>query len=158
VKLLGQSPLNFPVQQWRETIRAQFKQHLSAFRFEPILRALVIGDRSDINSPTWQVLQKTGTVHLMAISGLHIGLIAGFVFALARFLWSRFPGLCMYIAAPRAAAMAAMLVAVGYAALAGFSLPTQRALVMLMVVMLGLVAYRRINVLDTLSTALVLVL
>lgn len=158
VKLIGYSPLNYPVQQRRESIRAEFKQNLSALRFEPILRALVIGDRSDINPLTWQILQKTGTVHLMAISGLHIGLIAGFVFALVRFIWSRFPGLCMHLAAPRAAAVMAMLAALGYAALAGFSLPTQRALVMLMVVMLGLAAYRRVNVLDTLSTALVLVL
>ena len=157
-KLIGHSSFSYPLQQIRESIQRNLKQHLGGYPFEPFIRALVIGERSDISPSAWLTLQKTGTVHLMAISGLHIGLIAGCMFILMRLVWARFPRLCTWMAAPRAAALLAMLVALVYAALAGFSLPTQRALIMLSVIMLGVSTYRRMNPLDTLCIAMVSVL
>lgn len=106
--------------------------------------ALAIGDRSGISQAQWQVLRITGTSHLVAISGLHIGLVAGLVFLLARWLWSRSARLTQVLAAPRAAALASLLAALLYAALAGFAIPTQRALVMVSVTMAGIMFTHRL--------------
>ncbi|MCW8891177.1 MAG: ComEC/Rec2 family competence protein, partial [Sedimenticola sp.] len=55
-----------------------------------IARALVIGDRSRISSAQWELFRQTGTNHLMAISGLHIGIVSGLFFFLGKGLWRRF--------------------------------------------------------------------
>ncbi|GAW96982.1 MULTISPECIES: DNA internalization-related competence protein ComEC/Rec2 [Colwellia] len=120
------------------TIRQQlFQQYQSltpTHQLTPILLALAFGERSLLNPEHWQVLQATGTSHLIAISGLHIGLLAGSAFFLVMLFFnylplqnSRWQGLNIrYFAI----AMSILLATI-YAYLAGFSLPTQRALIML---------------------------
>ena len=90
----------------------------------------------------WEVLTRTGTNHLIAISGLHVGMVAAFLFFLSRWVWSRSARLTLLIAAPRAGALAALGGAVVYSALAGFAVSTQRALIMLAVI-LGAVLFSR---------------
>lgn len=122
-----------------------------------LLRALAIGDRSGVSRRQWEVLRITGTAHLMAISGLHIGLVAGLAFAGMRRLWGlgglagRWPG-------ASAAALAALGAAALYAGLAGFSLPTRRALVMVSAFMGARLLRRRISAWQALALALWLVL
>lgn len=157
-QLVSHVSTNYPLQQLRERIRTELKRSLAHLHFEPVFRALLIGDRSDVSSDQWDVLQKTGTIHLMAISGLHVGLVAGFVFMLSRFAWSRIASLSLRLAAPRAASILAFLSAFSYAALAGFSLPTQRAVIMLGVIMGAVFLQRKTNSFDVLSLALILVL
>jgi len=156
--LLGHNGLNYPLQQLREYLRTQLKRHLGQLHFEPVFRALLIGDRSDMSDDMWQLLQKTGTVHLMAISGLHIGIVAGFIFVCSRFLWARSNYLTLRLAAPRAAALISLSFAILYSALAGFSLPTQRALIMLAVYMGSVFFQRKTTWTDVLGLGLVLVL
>ncbi len=86
----------------------------------------------------WALLQKTGTSHLLAISGLHVGLVSGLIFFLTRFIWALIPRVPLYLPAPFIAAIAAMFAAYIYSALAGFAIPTQRALIMIIVMMLCL--------------------
>lgn len=126
--------------------------------FAGMVKALAIGDRQGISDEQWQVLLVTGTNHLMAISGLHIGLIAGLVFFLVRWLWSRSGRAVLWLAAPKAAAMAALLAALVYAAMAGFAIPTQRALVMVSVIMLAVLWQRQVRPTQVLSLALLIVL
>ena len=101
-----------------------------------LLRALGVGDRSAMSTAQWRVLQKTGTSHLLAISGLHVGMVAGLVFFITRQGWSllgdpqRWP-------APRVAAACSIIAALAYALLAGFQVPAQRALVMVSLWMLA---------------------
>ncbi|MGH8580531.1 MAG: ComEC/Rec2 family competence protein, partial [Gammaproteobacteria bacterium] len=102
-----------------------------------LIKALALGVTDGITQPQWQVLSLTGTTHLVAISGLHVSLAAGLIFFLARRLWSLTGYGVLYLPAPRFAALAAMAGATVYAVLAGFSVPTQRALAMLAVVLLG---------------------
>lgn len=147
-----------PVQQLRQFIRDRMQQTLRQVKYEPEFRALLIGDRSGMQSSTWDTLQRTGTIHLMAISGLHISLIAGLIFLVFRYFWSWLPRACLLIAAPRAAAIAAILGALVYAGLAGFSLPTQRALIMLCLVMTAVIVYRSIRPIDLLAASLFVVL
>ncbi|MFB1487848.1 MULTISPECIES: DNA internalization-related competence protein ComEC/Rec2 [unclassified Thiocapsa] len=124
----------------------------------PLVQALVIGDRSGFDQEDWEVMTRTGTNHLVAISGLHVGLIAGAVFVLVRWLWSRSAGLTAAFAAPRAAAVGGMIAALGYAGLAGFAVSTQRALVMIAVVFAALVWQRTLRPYHALALALVGVL
>lgn len=78
---------------WRDRLRQQLLATPAHGR-EGALAALVLGDDSGLSTADWQVLQNTGTVHLMVISGQHIGLLAallyGLVAGLARLgLWPR---------------------------------------------------------------------
>jgi competence protein ComEC len=123
-----------------------------------IILALLIGDKSEISQTQWQVFRKTGTSHLIAISGLHIGLIAGLVFFITRWLWGYYSFGIEKIPSPKIAAIFAIISAVIYSALADFSLPTQRALIMLCVIMSSILFDVRAQSWKTLAIALFLVL
>ncbi|MFW2439862.1 MAG: DNA internalization-related competence protein ComEC/Rec2 [Arenicellales bacterium] len=146
------------IDRMRLRIAAQIKKSLPDSAFRGIITALAIGDRRDINSHQWSVLQTTGTSHLMAISGLHVGLVAGIAFFLFRLLFAWVPALPLSVPSHIAAAVVAMLCAAFYSLMAGFSLPTQRALLMLTVLMVALILQRRVRALDVLSLTLLLVL
>jgi competence protein ComEC len=123
-----------------------------------ILVALLTGDRAGISEAQWEVLRRTGTGHLVAISGLHVGLVATLAYLLTGRLWAMTGVAPLRLAAPRAAALGAIAGAAGYSALAGFSVPTQRALVMVLVAMSALVADRRWRPSQILAVALLAVL
>lgn len=105
-----------------------------------VLQALTIGTQNAVSQSQWQVFRITGVVHLIVISGSHIGLVAGWVYLATRRIWA-WSGL-LGMSPPRAAAAVAWLSALFYAALAGFSPPTERAVVMLGVV-LAAIAWQR---------------
>ncbi len=130
---------------------------LGANPYAGLVAGLAVGARGGINTSQWQTLRATGTTHLLAISGLHLGLIAAFVFLLVGFAVRRIPPLVRRVPARLLAAGAAALAALAYAALAGFSLPTQRALIMLAVPLAALVLRRRIGVGTVLALAAIIV-
>ena len=123
-----------------------------------LLLALSLGDRSKVSPQQWRTLTQTGTSHLLAISGLHIGLVAGLFFILGRWLWALSGSLPLYLASQRFAALSGLFGALMYAALAGFAIPTQRALIMLSVWMLSRLFYRKIAITDIIATSLLAVL
>jgi len=139
----------------RATIAAHFDAIASDSPGMGLVRALVIGDRNAITPAQWQVLRATGTSHLMAISGLHISLVAGLVFLLVRFVWARCGQLPERIPAARAAAVLALAAGLFYALLAGFGIPTRRALIMLGVAMLAVLADRYVRPTQVLCVALI---
>lgn len=143
-----------PVDRLRQDLRQQIDHHLENHPFSGLITALAIGDRSRIHNEQWEILTGTGTNHLMAISGLHIGLVAGMAFFLGRWIWPLLWRAPLLVPAPRAAAVIALLAACGYAALAGFSIPTQRALIMVGVVMIALFLQRQISPSHGLALAL----
>ena len=148
----------YPIDRFRQTLAERWQAVLADSPYLGILTALAIGERQHISADQWQVFSQTGTGHLMAISGLHIGLIAAWVFFLMRFIWSRIPPLANRWPAAMAAAVAALIAALGYALLAGLSLPTQRALLMLGVALLALLSKRPIVPSRILALALLAVL
>jgi competence protein ComEC len=123
-----------------------------------VLRALVVGDRAGLSQAQKRLFSLTGTSHLVAISGLHIGLVAGLVYLLFGFLWRHHPRLCSRWPAAVAAITPALLAALVYAALAGFSIPTRRALIMLALVYLAIQLRRQYSRPQILALALMLVL
>ena len=119
------------LQQSRQWIRDRLQPHLPDHVGSGMLLALVLGDRSGVTPGERQVLALTGTSHLFAISGLHIGLAAGFFGVLLAWVWRRMPALCSRIPAWIAGTAGGLVVAAMYALVSGFALPAQRALVML---------------------------
>ncbi|MCF6259452.1 MAG: DNA internalization-related competence protein ComEC/Rec2 [Gammaproteobacteria bacterium] len=148
----------YRVGQLRETLRTRILAALDDHPLRGIVLALAIGDRQQISQPQWDVLMRTGTNHLVAISGLHVGLVAGFAFFLMHRLWRCSAHAVIHWPAAKAGAVAALLAAAVYAMLAGFSVPTQRALVMVAVVMLAIIVQRHTRPSHLLALALLLVL
>ena len=157
-QLLTDHSSSQPLQRLRHRLQLRLQTVLADHPAQGIISALSIGERGDMDDSQWAVLLSTGTNHLMAISGLHVGMVAGLLFFLMRLAWSYCPRCCLWLAAPRAAAIAGMLAGLGYAALAGFSIPTQRAVIMLAVVLGAVFLQRPLAAGRALAVALWLVL
>ena len=157
-RLLATPTLSQALNRFRQLLAHTIAAALPSLPYQAMISALVMGDKTGITQDQWQVLQRTGTNHLMVIAGLHIGMLSGLAFALCSWLWRRSERLLLGLPAQQAAAAMALLVAVGYSLLAGFSIPTQRAVVMLGVFMWALLAKRRLTPGAGLACALLLVL
>lgn len=123
-----------------------------------LLKALTIGKRDEITQTQWQVLRLSGTTHLLAISGMHIAFVSTCIYLMVLYGWGCFAWGCQRVPSSHVAAVAAILAAALYALLAGFSLPTQRALVMLTVFMMGYLWRRAIPSLHSVAVAWFLIL
>lgn len=129
---------------WRDAVRQRLMA-VDAQGREAGLAALVLGDGSGLTADDWRVLQDTGTVHLLVISGQHIGLLAGLIYALVAALarygcWPRtWPWL------PWACGLA-FTATLGYGLLAGFGVPVQRACVMVGLVLLWRLRFRHLGI------------
>ncbi len=154
--LLGRDSAWNNISVWRQRIADQLSNTLDDSPALALIKALTIGDSGSITQQQWTVFRKTGTVHLVVISGLHIGLIAGLVYFLVLKLWAR-TGLLAF-APQRVAAVSAVLIAVFYSGLAGFSVPTQRAVVMLAIAMMAIILQRNSRPFNTLAIAMFAVL
>lgn len=141
----------------REKIRDRMSAVLADKPYGGILEALAIGDESAIMQADWQVFLRTGTNHLMSISGLHITMLAGLAFALTYGLWRRSHGLTLHLPARKAASLAGVVVALLYALIAGFSVPSQRTFYMLAVFALALWSGRNVAMSRVLACALFIV-
>ncbi|WP_306714233.1 DNA internalization-related competence protein ComEC/Rec2 [Burkholderia dolosa] len=116
----------------RDVLRARIGATLGVdARHRGIVAALAIGDQSGIGDEDWRVLRNTGTSHLVAISGLHVGLVGAIAGGLVSIAWRRVRwrarAATLIVPAPYVASVAALLAAAGYAALAGFNVPAQRS-------------------------------
>lgn len=122
----------------RQQLFNSYKNLLPEHDLSPLLLALGFGSRGELNQSLWQVLQATGTGHLIAISGLHIGLVVTGSYFLVLMLIRLLP-LSSYNNLPffqtlnirYFAILISLAVGIAYGYLAGFSLPTIRALLML---------------------------
>jgi competence protein ComEC len=142
----------------REDIGARIAAALPDAPLLGVVQALVTGDTRAVSAAQWEVFRRTGTGHLIAISGTHVALIAGLAYGLGQWLWRRRTAWCLWLPAPLAGAAAALLLATAYAGLAGFAIPTQRALVMLAALLGAQLLRRQVRGSDSLALALIAVL
>lgn len=151
--------ISYPLQRLRQYLQHKISALLSDSPFLGIIMALTIGMTNDISQDQWQIFRNTGTNHLVAISGLHIGLVASIFALLIKQIWRRSTVALHWLPAPKIGVFSGLLVAIIYSALAGFSVSTQRS--MLMLVLWGAAQLLRRQVTFTwvffLSMALVLV-
>lgn len=154
---LVRGPMVF-VHRLRESIRERFLATLPDAAYAGVLVALAIGDQNGITQAQWTVFRKTGISHLVSISGLHVSLAGLMVGGLVGWCWRRVPRLTLRCPARKAAAITGLVVAAGYALLAGLGIPTQRSLVMLAVVAAAMVLGRETAGSRVLAVALLCVL
>jgi len=105
--------------------------------------AIMAGDRSGMDRQTLEVLRTTNLAHLLAISGLHMGLLVAFVFATLRLGFAAVPRIGLRLPAKKLSAALALLVAAGYLGLSGGNVATERAFVMAAVVLVAVILDRR---------------
>lgn len=155
------SPMVHEPGYWIERLRAdiqqRFEHHLDGEKYVGVLQALATGDQSAIPRDQWQVFIRTGTIHLMAISGLHITLISSLVYMLVFAVWRHCLDWALFLPAHRVAIIAGLMAAFGYTVLSGFAVPAQRSLYMLSVVALALWNGRMISATWVLTWALLVV-
>jgi competence protein ComEC len=152
---LIERPQPSPLQRFRSFLRDHLAD--SGLARQGILLALLTGDGSGIPDGQWEVFRITGTVHLMVISGLHVGLGAGFGFLLGRWCLV-LPNLALWVDGRKAGCLGGLMLASAYVALSGAGLPALRAFVMAAAA-LALVAWGRSGALGgTLLLALTVLL
>ncbi|HHZ70042.1 MAG TPA: DNA internalization-related competence protein ComEC/Rec2 [Methylococcaceae bacterium] len=153
--LIGTSDYNFSSADWRQYFHALLTKQIGHSPYYGVSEALVIGYKANVTKTQWQLFKNTGTIHLMVISGLHIGLIATIAYFMTLKGLTLIKGL--QVAPPQVAAMVTIAVSSFYAALAGFTVPTQRALIMLVVMMLSIIWQRHSRPIAVLLLALLVV-
>jgi len=120
--------------------------------------ALITGKRDGLSDKVVLAMQNSGLAHLLAISGLHMGLLCGSAFFFIRFLLSRSAHLTLYYPIKKWAAVAALVAGAIYLGLSGGSVPTLRAYVMVFIVFVGIAADRRAISLRLVALAAMLIL
>ena len=118
-----------------------------------LLRSLVVGDQASIPAAVWDRIAAAGLAHLLSVSGLHIALVWGLVFALARGLLGRSEWLLLHLHVRGLAALTALPPAILYAALSGLSVPAARSVAMTALVVASLACGREVQPLRALCLA-----
>ncbi|HRJ53650.1 MAG TPA: DNA internalization-related competence protein ComEC/Rec2 [Candidatus Thiothrix moscowensis] len=142
----------------RQHLKDRISLALTDSAMTGLVQGLAIAYTENIGQAQWDVLRKTGTIHLLAISGLHITMVAGLGIIPVWLVWRLFPGLYLRLPLRIAAGLAGGVLAIGYGLLAGMNIPTQRTLLMLLVMLAGLVWRRSVPFSVVFCLALLLVL
>jgi competence protein ComEC len=150
---------SFPdrIERVRESVRDRFLATLGPTPAAGIIAALAVGDQRAISSEEWQLFNRTGVTHLMSISGLHVTLVSGLVAWLVALGWRRVPALALRLPARKAAAVAAIVAALGYTLIAGFGVPAQRTFWMVTIVAVALWSGQIASPVRTLALALAVI-
>ena len=123
-----------------------------------LYQALLLGERYGLSGDLREQLYNVGIGHLLAISGLHLGLVAGFAFLIFHFFLRRIVAVAGRWGARPVAALAAFPLALTYGLLTGMGLPALRATLMLAFFTLALVVQREKDLLNSLLLAGFLIL
>ncbi|WP_308909971.1 ComEC/Rec2 family competence protein [Pseudokordiimonas caeni] len=140
------------VERWRSRI-AQDLQSLMPGQAGALAAALLVGIRGGLDQATLDAMRDAGLAHMLAISGLHMGIIAGGAFLLFELLAVAIPGFAHHILPRKVAAVMGMLVATAYLILSGMGIPTIRAYIMVMIGFTAVLANRRALSLRSLAIA-----
>ncbi|MES2909032.1 MAG: DNA internalization-related competence protein ComEC/Rec2 [Pseudomonadota bacterium] len=132
---LAEAPASMDLWRWhiRQRLLRQFPHQSDA---AGTVLALLTGDRAGISPAAWERYARTGVTHLVAISGVHITMVAWLVGALCQRAWRRVPGALGRVSALRMSGLAGWFAAAGYVLIAGAEVPAQRTLLMLGVILL----------------------
>ncbi|MBK7416461.1 MAG: DNA internalization-related competence protein ComEC/Rec2 [Dechloromonas sp.] len=151
---------NYLLERLRFKVRERLLSVLPAetYPLTGILVALAIGDQKSVNGDLWTTFNRTSTTHLFSVSGSHITLVAALFAGLVGWVWRRVPVLALRLPAQRVALLAGCLMAFIYVFLAGFGVPAQRTLYMLLVAALAVSSGRILAPSRILCLALLVVL
>ena len=137
---------------------AAYIDRVAAGDANSILHALILGNRSKISSDLRDAFNRAGISHLLAISGLHIGIVAVFSFFIFSRILSQFSLLLRHAWTRKGAAILSLWPVLAYGTLAGMSPSTQRAVVMAAVFLMTFIVLREHNLINTISVAALVIL
>lgn len=142
---------------WRQIMRERFIRGLRGDA-SGLATALVVGLRGDLSERAEAEIRAAGLAHILAISGLHIGMVTGALFFLVRLLGAWVPAVSLRLPMHRIAALCALLGALAYFTISGGSVPTQRATIVVALAMGAILLSRRPFSLRSVGFAALLVL
>ncbi len=123
-----------------------------------VAAALIVGDRAGISREAQQSFRDSSLAHLLAISGLHMSLLVGFIFGAVRYGLALVPVLGLRVAGKKVAAVVALGVGAAYLVISGMSVATERAFVMIAVMLVAVLFDRRAVTLRSVAMAAVVLL
>jgi competence protein ComEC len=157
---MGPGHLPFPrglLERIQGQVRGFFREKLGTQDYA-LMRALVLGERQGISSKLREPFNQTGLGHVLAVSGLHIGLVGWVAFFLFKGVLSGSYQLALRTDIRKLAAFLTCLPILGYACLAGFQVSSQRAMIMALAFLFSLILGREKEVWSTLALAGLLIL
>ncbi|MCY4178751.1 MAG: ComEC/Rec2 family competence protein [Litoreibacter sp.] len=141
----------------RMELSAAIKNRMAA-REGAFASAILTGDRSDLDTEALEALRASNLAHLLAISGMHMGMLTGVVFVMIRLGFAFFPSVAMRCNPKKIAAIAAFVAALCYLGISGASVATQRAFIMVSVMLFAVCLDRRALTLRAVAIAALIVL
>jgi len=145
------------LERYRTRLRRLIYKSLDAPERDMVL-ALVLGEKQTLDPHIREQVARLGVAHLLAISGLHIGIVAGMAFVLTCFVLRCFPRMLLYIELWKAAALVSIIPVVLYCCIAGLQIPTLRAGIMILVCIVALLINRRQDIYNALALACFIIL
>ena len=122
----------YPVDRLRQTVRDAIDRQVPDPRSAGVLAALAVGDQGAIERADWEVFRQTGIAHLVSISGVHVTMFAWLAGLGVSRLWRRSQRAMHWLPAPAAGRWLGLAAATSYAVLAGWGVPAQRTVIMLL--------------------------
>jgi competence protein ComEC len=123
-----------------------------------VLKALIVGDRNAISPELRNAFNRVGAGHLLAISGLHIGIVATVSFLFFRWILSYIPFLLWNAWTKKGAVVLSVVPVMVYGFISGMSPSTQRAVIMVIVFLMSFIFEREHDIMNTLALAAMLIL
>jgi len=123
-----------------------------------LYKAILIGDRSDIPPSVLDSFINAGCIHILAISGMHMGILALISIAVLTWLLKRSTWLLLHVNIQKTAVSIALLPLIAYAFIAGFNIPVLRALLMTNVFILAIIFDRAGNLINHILLAALIIL
>lgn len=157
---LGKRSMGFArdgLESMRAPLRRFVRERLSPWP-AAVFRALILGETQDVDPELRDLFTRTGLGHILAVSGLHVGLIAWAAFLSIRFLLSLSYRLTLRLDNQKTAALFTCLPVVCYALLAGFQVSSQRAMIMVLAYLVSILLGREKEIWSTFSLAALVVL
>jgi competence protein ComEC len=141
----------------RDTIREAFSKNLES-PSRGIVLAMILGEKGE-NSPTLrEEFVIAGVAHLLAISGLHVGIVAAVAYLMIRWMLKRSYRLALLVSIHKWASFLAIFPVLFYALLSGWNLPTQRAVIMVIAYLVAMIMGRERELMNTLCLAAFIIL
>jgi len=157
---LGKGDLGFPLElleRARKPTREFFAERLSP-RNQVLFQALILGEQESIRPDLRELFTVTGLGHVLSVSGLHVALVAWFSFALIKRALSLSYELALRIDLRKTSALFTSIPVVAYTCLAGFQVPSQRSMMMVLAFLFSMILAREKDVWSTLALAALVVL
>ncbi len=159
--VIGPPPLGIrlsePLDHLRDTIRRRIEEALPGDDGH-LAAALIVGETGGISDETQNAMRASGLGHVLAISGLHMALVAGSAFWLLRALLALSPRMALTRPIKKWAAAGGLFVAAVYLAISGASISTERAFAMLAIMLLAILLDRRAITLRNVALGALIVL